>query len=92
MLHGSCKAEQGTEAQLDRESHSLRAPETGTLSRVFLGAACMCTVSANKELTTTHGFVANLTLSSSGTRGARPDYSAKYSCFNCSRHFTCPTD
>ena len=52
----------------------------GTLSSVFLGAACMCTVPANKELTTTHGFAANLTLSSSGTRGARPDYSAKYSC------------
>ena len=34
LEYGSCKAEQGTEAQLDRESHSLRAPETGTLSSV----------------------------------------------------------
>ena len=40
----------------------------------------MCALPVNEELTTTHGFVAYLTLSGSGTRGARSDYSAKYSC------------
>ena len=70
MFSGSFTAEQGTGAQLDRESQSLRSPETRYIVQCPSGAARMCRVPLNKELTTAHAWLmVYLTLSGSGPVG-----------------------